>query len=212
MSTRVSRRNMSGWHPFEKDVSMSSHQTNVTQLLSGVSTGKADAADTLMSLLYDELRALAHHIHGQQPANDSLQPTALLHEAYLKLVKDRDATPDDRTHFFNVAALAMRQVITDHARKRRSAKRGGEWSRVDLGTIRAGSSVIDVDVLALDDALIRLAELNERQSRIVEMRFLGGLTVKETAKVLGVSSRTVELDWRMARAWLRQYLGTEDSP
>ncbi|MFC1759712.1 ECF-type sigma factor [Planctomycetota bacterium] len=197
---------MTGWRPFEKDVSMSSHSTNVTQLLSGVSTGKADAVDSLMSLLYDELRAMAHHIHAQQLANDSLQPTALLHEAYLKLVKDRDATPDDRTHFFNVAALAMRQVITDHARKRRSAKRGGEWSRVDLGTIRAGSSVIDVDVMALDDALTRLAELNERQSRIVEMRSLPSTRTVSAATVATIArwlepcaSRTIHRSNRWSR-------------
>jgi RNA polymerase sigma factor (TIGR02999 family) len=186
-------------------------QVRVTQLLSAVADEKKNAADDLLSLLYDELRALAHYMHQQQPAGNSLQPTALVHEAYVKLVRDRDSLPDERTHFFNIAALAMRQVLADHARRRRAAKRGGDWSRIDLGTIRSGSSVIDVDVMALDDALTKLAELDKRQARIVELRFLGGVTVAETARLLGVSSRTVELDWRMARAWLRRYLGDETS-
>ena len=188
-----------------------SQSQSISQLLTNASAGNQDAANDLMSQLYDELRRLAGHFCGQQPADNSLQPTLLVHEAYLKLVNHQNVTGNDRTHFFNTAALAMRQVLADHARRRRAAKRGGDWARVELGAIRSGASVVDVDVVDLEDALTELAELDERQVRIVELRFLAGMTVKESAAVLGVSSRTVENDWRMARAWLRRRLGGEDS-
>jgi RNA polymerase sigma factor (TIGR02999 family) len=117
-----------------------------------------------------------------------------------------------RTHFFNVAAKAMRQILTDQARRRKAAKRGGHWDRVTLGQVGEGSSRVDIDLIALDSALTELAELDERRARIVELRFLAGLSVEETANLLNVSPRTVKLGWRAARAWLRQKLGEQDPP
>lgn len=181
--------------------------TDASRLLSDLSQGDAKAAEQLLPLVYDELRTLARHLMWQQPAGNSLQPTALVHEAYLRLVDQTRTTELDRTHFFNLAAQAMRQVLADHARRRHSAKRGGDWQRVSLGHVVYGSSRADVDVVSLDDALTTLAELDQRQARIVELRFLAGMTIEEAATALGVSPRTVQLDWRMARAWLRRRLG-----
>lgn len=186
--------------------------TDASQLLSDLSHGDAAAAEQLLPLVYDELRALARRLMRQQPAGNSLQPTALVHEAYLRLVDHTRTTELGRTHFFNLAAQAMRQVLADHARRRRAAKRGGDRQRVSLGQVAHGSSRADVDVVSLDDALTELTELDARQARIVELRYLAGMTVEETATALGVSPRTVQLDWRMARAWLRRRLGEGESP
>jgi RNA polymerase sigma factor (TIGR02999 family) len=148
----------------------------------------------------------------QHGAGQTLQPTALVHEAYLRLVGHTRTSELARTHFFNLAAQAMRQVLADHARRRRAAKRGGDRQRVDFGQVVHGSASTGVDVVSLDDALTALAELDARQARIVELRFLAGMTIDETAVALGVSPRTVQLDWRMARAWLRRRLGEGESP
>lgn len=180
---------------------------DVTRLLSDLSSGDQTAADRLGPVLYRELRGLANRLFRLQPAGHTLQPTALVHEAWLRLA-DQDVMPEPgRTHFLNLAAKVMRQVLVDHARRRRAAKRGGDWQRVSLGQVASGPSMRDVDVVDLDDALTALAAIDERQTRIVEMRFLAGMTIEETAAALGVSPRTVELDWRMARAWLRERLG-----
>lgn len=182
---------------------------DVTRLLGDVSGGNQRAADRLVPLLYRELRDLADRVFRAQPVGHTLQPTVLVHEVWLRLV-DHDGLPaSGRTHFLNLAAQAMRQILTDHARRRLAAKRGGDWQRVSLGHVTYGSSTRDVDLVDLDRALSALKGVDERQARIVEMRFLAGMTVEETAAALGVSSRTVELDWRMARAWLRQRLGDE---
>jgi RNA polymerase sigma factor (TIGR02999 family) len=133
----------------------------------------------------------------------------VVHEVFLRLVHQPEADFNDRAHFFRVAALAIRQLLTDHARRRRASRRGGNWDRVKLDSGVADSSADDVDLVALDDALTRLTRLDERQGRIVELRFLAGLSVDETAKVLGLSPRTVELDSRMARAWLKCELAGE---
>lgn len=185
--------------------------TDATQFVNELSAGEAEAADQLLPLVYDELRALARRMLGQQAARCTLQPTALVHEAYLKLVDHTRTTELGRTHFFNLAAQAMRQVLADHARRRCAAKRGGNYSRVSLGEVAHGSTRADVDVVNLDDALTALAELDARQARIVEMRFLAGMTIEETAIALGISPRTVQLDWRMARAWLRRRLSEGDA-
>jgi RNA polymerase sigma-70 factor, ECF subfamily len=168
------------------------------------STG-ADS-NSLILLLYDELHALAQRWFRRQPKDHTLQPTALVHEVYLRLSQSSHPQWRDRTHFFAVAAAAMRRVLVDHARERRALKRGGgRLARIDLDPALIAAPA-GVDIIALDAALTRLAALNERQSRIVELRFLGGLTVEETAAFLGVSPRTVKLDWNMARAWLRAQL------
>jgi len=182
------------------------HET--TRMLTECSRGEGNAAEQLFDAVYDELRALARGIM-RQPAGHSLQPTALVHEAFLRLVDQARISEIDRTHFLNLAARAMRQILVDHARRRQAAKRGGQWKRIDIGHAMHGSASVAVDTASLAEALSLLAELDPRQARIVEMRFLAGMTIKETATTLGISARTVELDWRMARAWLRCQLGEE---
>jgi RNA polymerase sigma-70 factor, ECF subfamily len=172
-------------------------------------TAASDAESArLMSLMYDELRALARRWFRRQPKDHTLQPTALVHETYLRLSRIANPQWRDRAHFFAVASTVMRRILVDHARQRQSSRRGGrQASRVSLDAAAMdGHAPPTIDILDLDAALNRLAALNERQSRIVEMRFLGGLTIEETADVLGVSPRTVKLDWTMARAWLLDQL------
>lgn len=166
--------------------------------------GDEGAARRLMAVVYDELRRLAASYLGRQRDNHTLQPTALVHEAFLKLI-DQTNGFSNRAHFFAVAAKAMRHVLVDHARAKNADKRGGDWKRItlDQGLMPAGSTV---DIVALDDALEHLGALDARQAQVVEMRFFGGLSVEEAAKVLGVSKSTVEADWRMARAWLSRRL------
>jgi RNA polymerase sigma factor (TIGR02999 family) len=176
-----------------------------------LSAGDQAAADRLFPLLQGELRALAGRLFRAQPAGHTLQPTALVNEVWLRLIDQDGITEAERTHFLNLAAQVMRQILTDHARRRRAAKRGGEWQRVSFGQVAYASSTRDIDLVDLDDALAALTEIDERQARIVEMRFLAGMTIDETAAALGVSPRTVQLDWRMARAWLRQRLGDGDA-
>ncbi len=157
--------------------------------------------------VYEELRALAGAIFQNQHANHTLQPTALVHEAYLKLANKHDFV--DREHFLATAARAMRQVLINHANAARTHKRGGDYARVTLtGAAQSAAGLDGADAIDLADALAELERLNERQSRIVECRFLAGMTVEETARALDVSARTVQLDWRMARAWLKQRLHT----
>jgi len=176
---------------------------DVTQLLSELSAGNSDAADRLLPHVYQELRALAGSFFQAQNNDHTLQPTALVHEAYLKLVRS-DSSWNSRKHFYDIAAMAMRQLLTDYARRKGRQKRGGGAERVTLAEIDSSQSVIDV--VALDDAMRRLAQLDQRQARIVELRFLAGLSVEETADVLDLSPRTVKRDWRAARAWLQAQL------
>jgi RNA polymerase sigma factor (TIGR02999 family) len=177
----------------------------VTQILEQLARGDRSAADRLLPHVYDELRALAASFFARQPRHHTLQPTALVHEAYLKMVGSARPDWNDKRHFFDVAALAMRQLLTDHARRRGSQKRGGGLARVTLTDSDApAGGMFDLDLEALDEALTRLAALDPRQGRIVELRYLAGLTVEETADVLGVSPRTVRLEWQVARAWLRR--------
>jgi RNA polymerase sigma factor (TIGR02999 family) len=181
----------------------------VTRILADLRNGDEAAMGRLLPIVYGELRALAGALFRGQRADHTLQPTAVVHEVFLRLVHQPEADFNDRAHFFRVAALAIRQLLTDHARRRRASRRGGNWDRVKLDSGVADSSADDVDLVALDDALTRLTRLDERQGRIVELRFLAGLSVDETAKVLGLSPRTVELDSRMARAWLKCELAGE---
>jgi RNA polymerase sigma factor (TIGR02999 family) len=190
----------------------------VIQLLTEVGKGHASAADQLLPLVYDELRALASSYFRRQRADHTLQPTALVHEAYAKLVgglagdMSGSARWTSRAHFFAVAAKAMRQILANHARDRRALKRGREWERVTLSAAISPSDERDLDLVALDAALARLAELDERQSRIVELRFFADMTVEEISHVMGVSVSTVEREWRMARAWLTAQLRGGDEP
>jgi RNA polymerase sigma factor (TIGR02999 family) len=162
-----------------------------------------------MSLLYDELRAMALGHVAREPGDNSLQPTDLVHEAYLRLADQRQKDWQGRTHFMGVAAMAMRRVLVDRGRRRRADKRGGHWERIALSDVARPKQAIEVDLLDLIDALEKLAALNARHARIVELRYFGGLSVEETAEVLGVSARTVKFDWRLARAWLLRELGQD---
>lgn len=159
-----------------------------------------------MTLLYDELRALAARRLGRDLEGQTLQPTALVHEAWARLVES-GATASDRAHFFALAARAMRSVLIDHVRAKAAAKRGGGQVRVTLTGNLASADPSTLDLLALDDALRRLAQLDERRARAVELRFFGGLTNAEVSTVLGISEATVERDLRLAKAWLARALG-----
>lgn len=175
---------------------------DVTELLLAWNDGEAGALERLMPLVYDELRRQAAAAMWRERPGHTLQPTALVHEAYLRLVEQRRTAWRNRAQFFGVAAQLMRRLLVDRARARRTAKRSGGWSRVTLDPAVAAVPAFEVEVLDLDAALSRLASFDPRKSRIAELRFFGGLTLQETAEVVGVSMATVERDWQVARAWL----------
>lgn len=181
-----------------------------TRLVRNVRQGDGKAAAELMPILYDELRSMAAAMFARQPTSHTLQPTALLHEAYLKLVDQTASDITDRVHFMRLAACAMRQVLIDHARSSNAFKRGGRVRQRFNSDPESPESIDRLDWLALDEAISELAELDERQAAVVEMRFFAGMTVDETAKALNVSPRTIELDWRMAKAWLNRALADEE--
>jgi RNA polymerase sigma factor (TIGR02999 family) len=174
----------------------------VTQLLVRWREGDREALEELMPLVYDELRCLAHHYLRQERADHTLQSTALVHEAYLRLAGQSPPQWQNRAHFFGIAAHVMRQILVEYARGRSAAKRGGNACRLTLDEALELPQPVDVDVLALDKALTELSEFDPQQSRIVELRFFAGLTIEDTSEVLGVSPATVKRDWVTARAWL----------
>jgi RNA polymerase sigma factor (TIGR02999 family) len=180
----------------------------VTMILKQMRSGDGGAAARLVPLVYEELRAIAQgHLKRERPGH-SLPPTALVNEVWLHFRKGADLDLSSRSHFLAVAANAMRRLLIDHARARGAAKRGGGWERVSLSE-RAGRSPgkgDDVDIVALHEALKRLEQLSERMAKVVELRFFGGLTVKEAAEILGVAPVTIEKDWTKAKAWLRREL------
>jgi RNA polymerase sigma factor (TIGR02999 family) len=179
---------------------------DMTTLLVRASEGDSRAADELLPLVYGKLRALAAELMQRERVDHTLQPTALVHEAYLKLIDQTRARWEDRAHFFSVAAQALRRILVDHARGHARVKRGGARTKMQLdeGLIAAYEQTIDL--LELDDAMDRLAEQDGQRARVVELRFFGGLTIEEAASVLDVSTRTVERQWRYARAWLYREL------
>lgn len=177
---------------------------DVTQLLTELRNGDQDAATKLMPLVYHELRRLAGHYMSRERADHTLQATALVHEAYIRLVDQQAGQWQNRAHFFGVAAQLMRQILVDHARTHRAAKRGGNQQKVPLEEGLVFSEEQSGSLMALDEALTRLAEFDPRQARIVELRFFAGLSVEETAEVLGVSSKTVQREWNLAKAWLHR--------
>jgi len=181
-------------------------RTDITQFLGRLAGGDRAAANQLYPAVYQELRGIAGRWFRGPGRQNTLQPTALVHEAYMHLVDQTRAEWKDRTHFFAVAATAMRQILIQHARKRNALKRGSDWGRITLSQAAVAEAEEPVDLLELDAALTELEALHERQARVVELRFFGELSVQDTAEVLGVSPRTVKLDWRMARAWLRAKL------
>jgi RNA polymerase sigma factor (TIGR02999 family) len=184
---------------------MDDRVADVTRLLSELEKGDGDAASKLFPIVYDELRGLADGCLRRERAGHTLQPTALVHEAYLKLVQQRDARFESRGHFLAIAATAMRRVLVRHAEKRLSKKRGGGARRVDveeMGELPAPERIDEIDHLALDAALLKLEALDARKSKVVEMRYYAGLSIEETADALGASKATVKRDWEFARAWL----------
>lgn len=180
----------------------------ITRLLHAFREGDRAAMDALFPMVYDELRVSAHQQLRRRRAGQSLDTTALVHDAFLKLIDQRQANWKDRQHFMAVAATAMRHILVDHARRRGAQKRGGDEQRVtfDEGLLQVESKALDV--LALDQALTALAELDARLGQLVELRFFAGLSVDEIAQFQGVSDRTVKRDWRKARAFLHQALDT----
>ena len=176
--------------------------TEATRILASLSEGDRQSAERLLPIVYDELRVLADRYFRAQPSDHTLQPTALVHEAFLRLVNQPEANWESRAHFLAVAAIAMRQILINHAEKRRTKKRGGDRRKLALDDGNAPSASPDLEILALNEALAELATLDDRKSRVVELRFFGGLTHDEIAHVLGVSRTTVEGDWRTARAWI----------
>ncbi len=181
----------------------------VTELLADWQRGDKSALDHLMPAVYEELRRLAGRYLARERSDHTLQATALVHEAYVKLVDQRSVRWQNRAHFFGIAAQLMRRILVDHARRRDAAKRGDGARPLSLDEAPDQTPSPPVDILELDRALERLTTLDCQQGRIVEMRFFGGLTVEESAEVLGVSPRTVKREWRAARAWLYRELRQE---
>ena len=182
----------------------------VTEMLQAWgSRGDREALDELMPIVYEELRRQAARHLRHERAGHTLQTTALVHEAYLRLVDQRDVRWQNRAHFYAIAAQLMRRILVDHARRGSAAKRGGSALKLPLDEAFASTGEREVDLVAIDEALLKLAELDPQQSRVVELRFFGGLNVEETAEVLGVSPRTVKRDWSVAKAWLHREIGGE---
>ncbi|MEZ5401993.1 MAG: sigma-70 family RNA polymerase sigma factor [Bryobacteraceae bacterium] len=184
-------------------------QGEVTQLLKSAQSGDRAALDRLTPLLYDELRRLAESIFRRERQEHTMQPTAVVHEAYLRLISQKDISFATRAHFYGIAARLMRQVLVDHSRARVAAKRGGGGVRVTIDDHEPAAPQADLDVMALHEALGRLAELDERKAHIVELRYFGGLKGDEIAELLGIGTATVTRDLRMAEAWLARALSSQ---
>ncbi len=183
-----------------------SNQSEITQVLQTISAGDRSAVDRLMPLVYDDFRSLARHFLGAERPGHTLQATELVNEPFLRLVDIKRVDWKGRSHFFAVGAQAMRRILVEHARAKLRKKRGERPHRVEMSEDLVLTPEKPEDLLAMDEALGKLAKLDERQARIVEMRFFGGLTIEEVAEVLGVSKRTGESEWTMIRAWLRREL------
>jgi RNA polymerase sigma factor (TIGR02999 family) len=183
--------------------------SEVTQLLKDWSSGDPEALDRLIPIVYAELRAIAARYLRRERRDHTLQPTALVNEAYLRLIDQKQVQWQNRAHFIGVAAQMMRRILVDHAKSHNRAKRGGGAQRVSLDEAMAVSDERATDLLELDSALTALATFDDRKSRVVEMRYFGGLTVEETAEVLKVSEMTVAREWKLAKAWL--YTHIEDN-
>lgn len=189
---------------------MSETPANITLLLHAAASGDRQDLDALMTAVYQDMRRLAMSHMDAERNNHTLQPTALVHEAYVKLLGQRNTDWNDRLHFFSIASRIIRRILIDHARARDADKRGGDKTRVLLSDQDAATPARDVDLLALDEALAELARLDEQQARIVELRYFGGCTIEEIAEVLNIGKRTVDRDWQAARAWL--FVRLHDEP
>lgn len=189
-----------------------SDKDDATRWLLQASQGDEAARGRLLALMYDRFRALAADQLRRESQGHTLQPTALVHELFLRLIDQQQVDIRGRTHFLAIGSRAMRQILIDHARRRNRQRRGGGWQRVTLDEELVAGKTEDVDVLALEEALKKLAELDPRQAEIVELRFFGRLTVAEVAEVLHMSKRAVEAEWTVIRAWLRRELSGDESP
>ena len=183
---------------------MTPSPSNVTQMLHDWSNGDREVLDKLIPIVYAELRRQAARYLRRERPGHTLQTTALIHEAYLRLIDQKDVRWQNRAHFYAISAQLMRRILIDHARSRQAAKRGGSNIKLPLEETMIASEGREVDLVALDEALERLASIDPQQSRVVELKFFSGLSVEETAEVLGVSQRTVKRDWNVAKAWLRR--------
>lgn len=188
----------------------SASSSQITGLLLRWSGGESAAREALIPLVYEELRRLARQSLASQRPDHTLQSTALVHEAYLRLVGRTSVHWENRVHFFAVAAQLMRRILVDHARKQRAAKRGGKQVTLTLDESLGLPKKPEVDLVALDDALRELAELDQRQSQIVELRFFSGLSIEDSSRVLGISPATVKREWATARTWLYQQMSPEE--
>lgn len=182
---------------------------DITLLLHAAAAGQRDSVDALMAAIYDDLRRLAAHHMGGERRDHTLQPTALVHEAYVRLIDQRTTDWKDRLHFFAVASRIIRRILIDHARANEAGKRGGDRTRISLADRDVAGPAQDIDLIALDEALNDLAHIDPQQAKIVELRYFGGCTVEEVAELLKVGKRTVDRDWQAAKAWL--LLRLEDS-
>jgi RNA polymerase sigma factor (TIGR02999 family) len=191
---------------------MDEQAARVTRILGDMAAGKRDASAELLPLVYEQLRRAAQQSMAQERVGHTLSATALVHEAYVRLVGDQDAKWDGRGHFYAAAAEAMRRILIEHARGRGRVKRGGGRQRVPLSVVDLAAEQDPEQILALDAAIERLAVEDGRLAEIVRLRFYAGLSVEETAAALGVSDRTVKRDWAFARAWLQRELEREDEP
>lgn len=186
--------------------------SDATEILQRWSAGDPDAPARLMPLVYEELRRLARQYLQQERSGHTLQPTALVHEAYLRLVDQSRVQWRSRAQFFGVAAQLMRRILLDHARAHLAAKRGGQAEHISLDELEISPQTRAADLLALDDALHALAAVDARKSRIVELRFFGGLSIDETAEAIGINSATVRRDWTFAKAWLHREIKNSTGP
>ena len=184
--------------------------SQVTQVLAELGEGDPSAAAKLLPLVYDELRQLAHQRMRHEPEGLTLQPTALVHEAYLRLIGGDEVGWRSRGHFFGAAAEAMRRILVERARKYRRGKHGGGRRRLDLDKVRLAGEVPSDELLALDEALSRLEAMDKTRSDVVKLRYFGGLTIEQTADALGISPATVARHWTFARAWLYEQIGCGD--
>lgn len=190
---------------------MPTNEKLITQILFELKSGEQNALDELLPLVYDELRRLANSYLRKERSNHTLQPTALVHEAFLRLIGQNEIEWQDRAHFFGIAARLMREVLIEYARGRNRQKRGGEFkTRIELDSAVSFSNEKQLDVVAVDEALSKLEKLDERQARIVEMKFFGGLMVEEIAEVLSISPATVKREWSTAKLLLYKMLDSKN--
>ena len=185
---------------------MTSMPKEITRLLIAWNRGDESARDKLMPLIYDELRGLARGVLRRERINHTLQPTALVHEAFLRLVDQNQVNWQNRAHFFGIAARLMRQILVNHAEARRAAKRGGSAERLSLNEIDHFVAEKEIDLVALNEALNNLERIDPQQGQIVELRYFSGLTIEEVAEVMNISPATIKREWNTARAWLRREL------